>query len=112
MDIDNLNLEDINEIRTKLDIREAEIKSQKLQTIKLEVENKLNFLRIHSESILQCIEHDRSSCSDEDPCNGYSDRTNNARCNKCHLIEILDGDYGNDFDVKFEVIITRVEDMI
>lgn len=59
--------------------------------------------------LLSFIEHDRTSCSDENPCNGYSYWKNNFRCRKCMLIEILNGDHSGDFDFKITVDITKNE---
>lgn len=44
-------------------------------------------------TILKFIKHDRSSCSDDDPCNGIyytDDGKRTYRCRKCALMEILE----------------------
>lgn len=61
-----------------------------------------NYRKIHSKinsitddeikTILKFTKHDRTSCSDDDPCNGfYYDKNDKEtyRCRKCALMEIL-----------------------
>ena len=55
------------------------------------------------EMILGLMEHDRTSCSDENPCNGYSYYNNRYRCRKCMLMEILNGEHGGRFD--FDIVV-------
>lgn len=57
--------------------------------------------------LLSHITHDRSSCSDENPCNGYSYANNKWYCRKCMLMQILDGDHGGKFDFDIDVTIHR-----
>lgn len=80
------------------------IKQQKLEEKKSIVAKKIQYIRENRDIILPLFEHSRTSCSDDNVCNGYSHATKNARCNKCWLIEILDGDYvDGDFDVEFDI---------
>ena len=75
--------------------------------------------------ILSLLKHNRSSCSDENPCNGiyfdnYSDPVRygnytqrggnyNFRCPKCALMEIFDGAYEGRFDFFFDATIFSVD---
>lgn len=53
------------------------------------------------------ISHDRTSCSDVNPANGYNCKYG-SKCRKCHLIEILNGEWGDgDFEADFEVHINQ-----
>ena len=62
-----------------------------------------NYRKIHTKinsisddeikTILKFTKHDRSSCSDDDPCNGIyytDDGKRTYRCRKCALMEILE----------------------
>ena len=51
--------------------------------------------------LLDLLEHGRSSCSDENPANGYMTRDYpHPRCNKCALIELNEWNLG---DVEIEL---------
>lgn len=56
---------------------------------------KIRELKKHPET-LKAMQHDRTSCSDRNPCNGWDGER--ARCVKCHLMEILEEE-----DDRFEV---------
>ena len=58
--------------------------------------------------LLSMLEHDRTSCSDENQCNGYSYSSKHWRCRKCMLMEILRGEHGGTFDFKITVDIHEV----
>lgn len=60
------------------------------------------------EVILSLMEHDRTSCSDEHPSNGYSYYGEKYRCRKCMLMEILNGEHGGRFDFDISVDINEV----
>ena len=60
------------------------------------------------EFILSHLDHSCTSCSDENPCNGYSSYNGTYRCSKCMLIEIFNRAHGGTFDFDFDVTITRV----
>jgi hypothetical protein len=62
--------------------------------------NRDNILSLKQTDILERIEHSCSSCSDKNPCNGYLEAVGYARCNKCHLMEVLE-----DVDERFEISI-------
>lgn len=101
MNLDNLTIDEINE----QEIKQEEInKRQKL------AHERIEYIKEHADIILPLLEHNRSSCSDEDVSNGYSEFTKYARCNKCHLLEILNGEHSDRFDVKFEVVIIDTEE--
>lgn len=58
--------------------------------------------------ILSLLEHDRTTCSDENPCNGYFYSSERWRCRKCMLMEIFNHEHGGDFDFKICVEIEKV----
>lgn len=58
--------------------------------------------------LLNLVKHDRTSCSDEYPSNGYGSASYGARCNKCFLIEILNGEHGGRFDFSIDLNIWEV----
>lgn len=56
--------------------------------------------------IIAHTEHSRTTCSDENPCNGlYSASDGGYRCPKCMLMEILNGEHGGkyDFQLHFDI---------
>lgn len=72
------------------------------------VENKLMSMSATEKLwLLSHLMHDRSSCSDENPCNGYSYANNRWYCRKCMLMQMLDGDHGGKFDFDIDVTINR-----
>ncbi len=110
MDATNLTLDEIEEIQKVLDKRKTELKLEQINSKRKIAEQHIEILKQYKDIILPLIEHDRTSCSDEDPCNGYYFTDGRARCNKCHLIEILNGYHGNGFDVRLEVVIINTEE--
>ena len=52
--------------------------------------------------LLSLFEHGRTSCSDDNVCNGWwSNEDDTPRCNKCALIETLKGTFPPDLIVSF-----------
>lgn len=96
----------------ELDKKEEEIHQEELQERRELARKKIDYLREHRDFVLSLIKHDRSSCSDDHVVNGYgygSDGHERARCRKCFLIELLNGEWGDDFDVDVSVDITPIE---
>ena len=104
----------------KIKEEKEEIIQQKISEKRKEVAKKIRYLRENKDVILPLLEHSRTSCSDENPCNGCYDYNNGyARCNKCWLMEILDDEWYDendgeniDFDIDFSVDFVRVENLI
>ena len=82
-----------------------------------------NYRKIHSKinsitddeikTILKFTKHDRTSCSDDDPCNGfYYDKNDKEtyRCRKCALMEILKEKSGF-FDFYLQPVLIRYDDL-
>ena len=70
---------------------------------------KLDELRENKDYILSLFSHDRTSCSDDNPINGYSEVSGYPRCGKCFLMEILNNEWDNSFEVSFEIDFLRIE---
>ena len=90
---------------------EQQLKNIEDAEYNLRIENnriRLDELRKNKDNILAMFEHDRTSCSDSNVSNGYGSASYGARCNKCHLIEILNSDYDNEFSVDFNISISRI----
>lgn len=104
-----MTIKELREQKEELEkqIKEAEERelSQKQQIVLEKINNLSNEDR---EFILKFIEHDRTSCSDDHVNNGYGSADYGARCRKCHLIEILNGKHGGEFDFSFDVNIWKV----
>lgn len=94
----------------KIKKEKEEIREKKLVEKKKSVAKKIQYLRDNKDIILPLIEHSRTSCSDENCCNGYSSSEGYARCNKCFLIELLNGEFEDgEFEVDFNIGISRTD---
>lgn len=102
----DITLSELNGIKGQI---ESEIEARK-EKERQEKENvvlqKIEALQDKKELILSLIQHGRTSCSDEHKCNGWDGER--ARCNKCHLTEILNGEWGGRFDFSISVDIWEV----
>lgn len=99
----------LNAQLAELDKEEDRIKQDELQEKRIEASKKIEFLREHRDLVLSLFEHERTSCSDEHRVNGYGYSAGRARCNKCFLMEILDGEWGDDWKIEFNIDITPIE---
>lgn len=102
-----MNTEDFSgvsdeELRKTIKILQAE--EQRRADDKLDVRRELN-RRFHGKlievwpMISDMFEHERTSCSDENPCNGGQ----RPRCVKCRLIEIMKMDHFEAEDIVIEL---------
>lgn len=98
----------LEEKMRKLKSQLQEIKDIEYQKNLDENKIKLNELRKNKDFILSLFDHSRTSCSDENPNNGYISDAGYARCDKCFLIEILNDEFENSFEVSFHMDITKV----
>lgn len=113
MNVNILTLEEIQNIENELKARKTELKGIELLKLRTDAIYRINYIKKHADIILPLIEHERSSCSDDNICNGYGSADYGARCKKCHLLEILNGDYdAGDFYVDFDIIIRDVDQII
>ena len=62
---------------------------------------KLDYIRKYQKIILPLLSHNRTSCSDENPCNGYDGLK--YRCAKCYLIELINYDWCTPPNIDFSV---------
>ena len=109
MDLKNLSEDELKKLEKEIAEHKQLLKENKLKEKQKEVEIHLKKLREQEDVLLELIEHGRTSCSDTEVCNGWGSASYGARCNKCHLIEILNGEWGNRFDVKITVDIYDTE---
>lgn len=109
-------LDELRKQKEKLDKQQADLEKQ-IEAIRKEtirermqrVSSKLADMTDEKKKlILSLMEHDRTSCSDESPCNGYSEYEDHFRCTKCMLMEIFNGEWGGQFDFK---ITAEIEDV-
>jgi len=112
MNIDNLTLEEIENLKTELNRKEYELKKIKLSKLQIEAKSRIEYIKKYSDIILPLIEHERTSCSDTNICNGYESANYGARCMKCFLLEILDNQHGNKFQVDFVINILNTENIM
>ena len=85
-------------------------RKEELEAEEAELYERITKYKEEMDIILSLLEHSRKSCSDDNCCNGYITSDGYARCNKCFLIEILNGEWGEgDFEVTFDVHISRTE---
>lgn len=110
LDVNNLSEEELLSLEKDIKKRKDAIKEEKLRKNQEIAHNHIEKLKKVKEYVLPLIEHRRTSCSDDNPCNGYYSGDGYARCPKCHLIEILNGVWGDDFDFSLNVEIEKVTD--
>ncbi len=93
------NLEELKKQRLELDkqIKTAEEKERQQRGFRV-IQKIENITDEDKRLLLSMMQHDRTSCSDEHPCNGYSYSNERFRCRKCMLMEILNGEHGGEFD--------------
>lgn len=137
-DKEKSNMEALEAKEKKLKEEMSEIENQK-QAIKAKEEQRIDAERFHSlvalldagDAILSATKHTRTSCSDDNVCNGHTTpgRGGNVRCTKCALIEAVEDwknnrhwlidvksakqieDYLGFYDISLEIDIkTRSED--
>lgn len=106
----------IDEMKKKRDALDKEIKQkedEKLAAAEKCVSDKIRSISDEEKkTILSHMQHDRSSCSDTDPCNGlYSSSDGGYRCRKCMMIEIFNGEHGGlyDFEITAEIFPTKIK---
>jgi len=98
----------LEEKMRKLKSQLQEIKDKEYQQRLEKNKIKLDELRENKDFILSLFDHSRTSCSDQYPMNGYIEDYGYARCNKCFLMEILNSEYDNSFEVSFDININKV----
>jgi hypothetical protein len=108
MDLDGLSPSELNELAKEIQNKQRELKEKENEKIRIKTTEFLD--KLYNADILSLIEHNRTSCSDTNVCNGYGSADYGARCNKCHLIEIMnEHSYGvHNFEVSIEVNITKI----
>lgn len=95
---------------TKIKEEKEKIRQNELAEKKKTIAKHIQYLRKNKNIILSLLDHSKTSCSDDNCYNGYSISDGYARCKKCFLIEILNGEYGEgDFEITFDVDISRTE---
>lgn len=98
--------EQINKIR----VEKEKIHQEELAIKKQEVAKHIQKLRESKETIIALTNHDRTSCNDRNYNNGYGSADYGARCQKCHLIEILNGEHEDgEFEVSFDIHIVKTD---
>ena len=113
MDVTKLSKQELENLSKEIDQQRQKIKEQELKEYKEEVKAKIEKLRMNKDLLLGLIKHSRTSCSDDNVCNGYGSADYGARCAKCHLIEILNDEWlDGDFDIEIDVTITKVYDKL
>ena len=111
LDFSTLSLEELRKLQDKIEKEKEKIIQSKIEQYQKFVSRKLECLTDEDKKlILSLIDHYRTSCSDDNPCNGIilKDNTLNSytyRCKKCALMEIFNNEWGGSFDFKLEPII-------
>lgn len=102
-------LEDLKRQKEELEAQIKAVEEEEQRAKEKAVLDKIKAMTPEKKAmILELMEHDRTSCSDENPCNGYSYYNNRYRCRKCMLMEILNGEHGGRFDFDIVVEIREV----
>lgn len=115
-----MTLEELNAKRVDLNLQLAELDRIIYQREKLIADEEqkkrkqeaaafLEKLRENKEFVLSLFEHDCTSCSDDLIANGYMSDYGYARCSKCFLTELLNGEWKDDrFEITFNVNIDEI----
>lgn len=107
-----MTIEEINKERAKLqeklkklNVEEEKIKEVERQDKRKQTQKLVNLMRGHKDLFLAMFpEHSRTSCSDENVCNGFYGCTSTQyRCKRCAILEILDGDDLTGIEVSFNI---------
>lgn len=109
MDLNNKTIAELSQMEEAIKHKKKEIHDAKVAKEREENGKRLALLREHKDAILSLIDHDRTSCSDDRPDNGYISSYQRSWCRKCHLIEILNEEWDNEFEVSLDVTITKIE---
>lgn len=89
MDISKISDKELVE---ELKRREEEKAKQK----KAELQKRYDFVTEHVDLLLELTpKHGRTSCSDENPCNGLYTPSRLPRCNRCALLQIKQEGYND-----------------
>lgn len=105
-----MTLDEMRKQRQELDkaikVEEARIRAERQE----EVVRKIEAMSDEDKAtILKYMPHDRSSCDESKLGNGYSDYYKRSWCRKCHLMQILNGDWGGRFDFNITADIWEVQ---
>lgn len=102
-----MTLEELRKQRMELDAQIAEAERKELEDKQNRVIGKIaSYSEAEKAFMLSLLKHDRSSCNDENPWNGWDGER--FRCTKCMMMEILEGKHEGKFDFSFDVTISRV----
>lgn len=109
MNIDEINKEKVELLKQlkELEIKEEEIKQQELEQQKQENIKTFEFIEKNKDVILPLLEHRSINCNDNCPnscCN-----KDYIVCNKCFLIELLNGEWSpENYKIDFNIDIERI----
>ena len=74
---------------------QAELQRREAARKNLEMEQRQDRFRLlvqHRDVLLKFVPHGRTSCSDENPCNGLGTAGYGARCDRCALLQLNEYD--------------------
>lgn len=105
-----LKKKELNAKLAEIEKEEQQIAQEELRIRKQEAAEFIEKLRENKDFILSLFEHERTSCSDAHIANGYMSSCGYARCTKCFLTELLNGEWGDDvFEIHFELSIEEIK---
>lgn len=99
---------EINNTKKEIEQRDNQLKEEKYNRRIEDNKEKLQFYRDNSEFLLSLFKHRYDDCSDEYPKNSGLDRHGLPECNKCKLMEILESDWENDYEVDIELRLSKI----
>ena len=112
MDINNLSNKELQCLKNQILEREQSIKETQLQEKREKAKLQIERLRENKDFLLNEIipNHDRSSCNDDNICNGLNTAEYGHRCIRCALLELLDEDWRDgDYEILFNVTICKIQ---
>lgn len=92
------------DLKAELQRREEARKALEVQ----ERQDRFRLLVQHRDVLLKFVPHGRTSCSDEDPCNGPGTAGYGARCDRCALLQLNEYDCES-YDVQVGLHVRAVD---
>lgn len=108
-DVEHMTDDELETLDTSLKKEVQHRKDQALKEKRVANAAELKVIAKHKDALLELLEHDRTSCSDKDPQNGF-DSGKHPRCSKCALMELLEqAEYNTEceWEIQLSVMVMR-----
>lgn len=112
MNFNKMNRQDLEAVQRQINDQIEKIKDKELNKRRENAKDQMVKLRQYKDFILSEIlpKHDRSSCNDDNVCNGLDTADYGYRCTRCTLLELLEDEWRDgDYEVSFNVTIEKIQ---